>query len=87
MFDDNFCIIKSYQTFCFFMIKTCNFSSPKRNVQEKDMNQNHLTKTKTGVLLNKFNPCGFNTDFPLVRDNDYEPPNEILKSAKIACNL
>lgn len=50
------------------------------------MNQNHLTKTKTGVLLNKFNPCGFN-DFPLVRDNDYEPPNEILKSAKIACNL
>lgn len=51
------------------------------------MNQNHLTKTKTGVLLNKFNPCGFNTDFPLVRDNDYEPPNEILKSAKIACNL
>lgn len=87
MFDDNFCIIKSYQTFCFFMIKTCNFSSPERNVQEKGMNQNHLTKTKTGVLLNKFNPCGFKTVFPLVRDNDYEPPNEILKSAKIACNL
>lgn len=51
------------------------------------MNQNHLTKTKTDVLLNKFNPCGFNTDIPLVRDNDYEPPNEILKSAKIACNM
>lgn len=69
------------------MIKTCNFSSPERNVQEKGMNQNHLTKTKTDVLQNKFNPCGYSTDFPLVRDNDYEPPNEILKSAKIACNL
>lgn len=69
------------------MIKICNFLLFERNVQEKGMNQNYLIKIKIDVLLNKFNLCGFNIDFFLVRDNDYEFLNEIFKFVKIVCNM